>query len=350
MSDSLPPSSTGTMEPPDTLERYLAGELDRPAAGRVERWLAMHPEADTVIRAFVAEVTDADVAVPDRHVAVQQLRERIGEVSGQSIEVPSAKGSSGARRRVPGGRLAAGGIWRSGWYAVAGVLLGVALMLGWNVTHHAARRSSASSLTYATANGERATITLPDGGTVLLNVASRLRVPVDYAAGDRTLSLEGEALFTVAHHDGAPFTVSAGGATARVLGTSFVVRRYATDTTTMVAVRDGKVAVRSLVLTAGRQVEIRQKGLARVGGTDVSLFSFASGVLSLGGVPLPQAIPDLDRWYGVDIRLGDSTLATRRIKGELTAGSLTDLTALLELTFGVSVVRDGRVLTLYPRQ
>ena len=44
--------------------------------------------------------------------------------------------------------------------------------------------------------------------------------------GNHTVRLIGAGLFTVSHHDGAPFTVIAGATVARVLGTSFVVRRY----------------------------------------------------------------------------------------------------------------------------
>ncbi|HXC24982.1 MAG TPA: FecR domain-containing protein, partial [Gemmatimonadaceae bacterium] len=68
------------------------------------------------------------------------------------------------------------------------------------------------------------------------------------------------------------------------------------------------------------------------------------------GLPLPAAIVELDRWFDADIRLGDPMLEKQRIKGEFAAGSLADLSAILELTYNVRVVRDGRVLTLYPRR
>src|SRR5262249_5694885 len=137
--------------------------------------------------------------------------------------------------------------------------------------------------TYVTARGERATITLPDGNTVNLNVASRLEVPADYLAGNHTVHLYGEALFTILHHDRVPFTVVAGLASAGVLGTGCVVRRYSTDTTTVVAVRDGKVEVQqagsthTVVLAAAQQVVVDRSRMRRVEEADPTRFDFSTG-------------------------------------------------------------------------
>jgi ferric-dicitrate binding protein FerR (iron transport regulator) len=70
----------------------------------------------------------------------------------------------------------------------------------------------------------------------------------------------------------------------------------------------------------------------------------------MNGVTLKDAIPDLDRWSGVDIRLGDSVLAQKRIFGGFTSGSSSDMIMLLQLLFEqMRVVRDGRVITLYSK-
>ncbi|HXC26016.1 MAG TPA: FecR domain-containing protein [Gemmatimonadaceae bacterium] len=242
------------------------------------------------------------------------------------------------------------------WYVVAGCALTVlGVVVGWSGRARTfSGRESSSVLAYTTTNGERANITLMDSTTVVLDVASRLEVPADYPAGNHTLRLTGEALFTVIHHEGTPFTVLTGLARTQVLGTSFIVRHYASDTTTMVAVRDGKVTVRSTrtpstVVTAAQQAEIAQTGQIQTRSADLAQFAFATGLLKLDRVPLPAAIPELNRWYDVDIRLGAPSLASERVTGEFAVGSLADLSDILSLMFNVRVVRDGRVLTLYPR-
>jgi transmembrane sensor len=214
---------------------------------------------------------------------------------------------------------------------------------------HTVAPQASRAWTYATANAQRATITLPDSSTVLLNVGSRLEIPADYTRGNRTVRLTGEALFTVRHDEHSTFAVVAGGQTARVLGTSFVVRHYDTDTAAMVAVRDGKVGVRQAVLTANQRADINATGVVRVRSVTVGVFSFAAGVLTLADMPFPNAVAELNRWYDADIRIGDARIATHHIKGEFVTGSLSDLAAILELTLDARVVRDGRVLTIYPR-
>ncbi|HXC26062.1 MAG TPA: FecR domain-containing protein, partial [Gemmatimonadaceae bacterium] len=125
--------------------------------------------------------------------------------------------------------------------------MSVGIAAGWNAgVRQLTRREAAAASIYTTGNAQRANITLPDGSTVALNVASRLEVPADYMTGDHTVHLVGEGLFTVVRHESTPFAVEAGTTTTRVLGTRFVVRHYPSDSATMVAVQDGKVAVRSV--------------------------------------------------------------------------------------------------------
>ena len=68
-----------------------------------------------------------------------------------------------------------------------------------------------------------------------------------------------------------------------------------------------------------------QWSVAHVRRSDTSPFTFATGVLTLDGVPLSVAIAELDRWYDADIRFGDPTLAMQTIKGEFGAGSIAEL-------------------------
>ena len=199
---------------------------------------------------------------------------------------------------------------------MATVIVGVlGVAIGWNGRAHRLFEPTRLPVsTYTTTNGQRANITLLDGTTVALNVASRLDVPADFAAGNHTVYLTGEGLFTVSHHEGKPFTVISGPTRTRVLGTSFVVRHYPTDATTTVTVKEGKVAVDSTVVLAQHLVEIGRNGVVHSQRADMSAFSFATGILTVNDTPLPDGIAELDRWYDADIRLGDSVLARQQIK------------------------------------
>ena len=336
------------------ITEYLAGRATPDRAREIEAWRdtsAAHG------REFAALVTAWERTKP-LGLPLESFAEREAwQVTAQRIRRPA---QSRATALLPGKRseIYAGGresfkrqpLRRGVWYALAGATLAIAtIVAGWRIGPRRWGSGNSTVVSYVTGNGQRANITLPDGSTVALNVASRLEVSADFLAGDHTLRLQGEALFTVLHHDRIPLTVLTGRTATRVLGTSFVVRRYATDTVTTVVVRDGKVMVDSAMVVANQLVTVRHGLVVTRGPAMPAQFSFAMGTLTLDGLRLPEAISELDRWYDADIRLGDPALALQGVGGKFAAGSLADLAKNLELTLNVRVVREGRVLTLFPR-
>lgn len=239
------------------------------------------------------------------------------------------------------------GRW-SGWGAALVAAVALVIGLGRTVVFNTDSRTSSASV-YTTPSGQRASITLPDGSQVVLNAGTRLEVPSDFNRNQRRLKLSGEALFSVQHNSTAPFTVVAGDNEVRVLGTRFVVRRFDTDSVTLVAVKEGKVEVSSSVLSANQEILISPAGRQVLQPTSPSRFSFERGVISFDGITLKDAIQDLNRWFDADIQLGDLSLEERRLEGDYGQGTAGSLAEILELTFDIRVVKEGRTLTLYPR-
>lgn len=364
------------------LERYCTETASLDEWARMEAWFGQHQDQRDWYEQLKAGLKkgDAPYISPEQGRAAKMeiiqaaLRQRAGMMKAVSpagmgdqrfSEYPKpvlALGPSTVSDEHGGvGRTARSGIFkaqplRRGIWTTTAVLLSGCLLFAFNwiartrtISGHAAQPGGAAT-TYVTGNGERATITLPDGSTVVLNVASRLDVPTDYLAGHRTVRLVGEGMFTVPHQDETPLTVHAGAATVRVLGTSFLVRAYPADSLATVAVREGKVAVQSVVLTAAQQLSVGRTGANQVRAADPAQFAFVTGVLTLDKVTFSQAIAELDRWYNADIRLGDPRLARLRVTGDFRPGSVADLAEYLEfVAYDVRVVRNGRILTLYPR-
>ncbi len=218
--------------------------------------------------------------------------------------------------------------------------------------------------TFATKAGEQSTINLPDGSSVTINVASRVLIPVDYADGNRNVVLEGEALFKVEPNATSPFTVTSGPTVTRVLGTTFSIKRYLNDTVTSVAVRDGRVRVDSAIVSSAQQLLVfdpsavepgtssgttSRSSVYRLENLNSKKFEFANGVLAFDNVALIDAIPELERWYDVEIRLMSPELKAEKIDGGFRVGSQANLVSILELTFNVRVVQKGRVINVYRR-
>lgn len=338
----------------ELFDRYLAGEASLDEGRRVREWLE-HPAKK---RAFFRDVLEQTADEHGAQIAGwESLQRRFSEHRQGWVQSASALRERRSKRNFGAPRLPlkvfkAQPLRQGRWYVLATLIIGLmSLAIGWHAhTPHGIGSMTGAMSQYATAPGERAVITLPDGNVVALSVASRLDVPVDYASGHHTVYLSGEALFTATRHDRTPFTVVTGAVTARVLGTSFAMRHYRTDSVATVAVRDGKVAVGNVVVTAAKLLEVGPHGVSSLRPADPSLFGFASGVMQVKSMPLSQAIPELNRWYGAEIRLGDVSLAQVPIEGEFLSGSISDLSGHLTLLLNVRVVRDGRVLTIYPQE
>ena len=355
----------------DWVDQYIVGTCSSEERAAVERWLAeslqhrilvdtlrMSDERGEPLQGedatwervrhralngdhcnIVVDVSDLPTDVADSTVRHLSLGSTVS-----AYEKPARSAWKGLRGL--GGQALRGAPWST----ALGIAISALLIVGaWRGVKHYKRPLSVRAVTtYMTRNGQRAEIRLPDGSTVALNVASRLDVPTDYAAGNHTVALTGEAIFTV-HHDGeTPFMVVTDDGVTRVLGTTFLIRHYAADSATTVAVRDGKVAVQSMVLAAQQQVQVGRHGHGRVQPVDPTQFTFITGELTFHMVPLRDAVAELDRWYDADVQIADSAVANDRIDGAFAEGSLADLASLLELTFNIHVVRNGRVLTLYP--
>lgn len=120
------------------------------------------------------------------------------------------------------------------WGAGLAATLVVATLALWQIA------GIGKGLTYATAIGEQRSIKLADGSMVYLNTRSRL--DVRFTDRERWLRLrEGEALFTVKHDPGRPFSVHTDDAVIQAIGTQFGVYRHGTGT--RVAVLEGIVQI-----------------------------------------------------------------------------------------------------------
>ncbi len=359
----MTPSDSRFPNPDDweRIDQYLAGELNAADADAVtaRRWLMAHEAHAHVLEAIQHELDGpaipsdiTDSQVQESWLAMQAKMH--AAIPRTQVAEHTDKRSQSHGERTLSERMSAR-FFRSvrsslSHTVLAGALVMLIVLGGVFVSGGRTGFTTEHTTTvYTTPAGQQSNIILPDGSKVLLNVASRLEIPVDFATGNRHVRLDGAAHFTVVPEKHAPFTVTAGGTTARVLGTTFTVRHYASDTSVTVAVRNGKVAVGPVVVAANYQVDVAQNGSTLLTAAKSDQFSFASGTLLLDGVRFKDAIPELNRWYNADIRIADSTLAESRIRVSLSAGSVTDLAMVLEFMLNAVAERQGQILTFYSK-
>lgn len=327
--------------------RYVRGECSPEEASELRAWIDRDPARRAEVEAWlrVREAGRAREPLWDTERALAALeaeRRRPTRV----VRFPGA--TLPARRRLPAYAAAA---------AIVLAAAGGTLWLSRLSNSRPRAPDSVAMREYVTRPGQRADFRLGDGTHVLLSVASRLRVPADYGVRDRQLFLEGEAYFEVKHDPTARFLVHTDHATTEDLGTRFDVRAYARDSAIRVVVAEGRVAFRAVpghevMLGAGQLARATASGgIATESGGDIDRYlSWTHGTLAFRDTPLSEALPELSRWFGLDLQLGDSALSARRLTASFRNEPNDQMLAAIALTLDVRWERRGQTVTFYPRE
>lgn len=385
-----------TPDPPAPIDnaallRVVIGEGSPDEQAAVAAWLAAHPDEQMRIEWIrqALAATQGPVTGPDVGAEWEAMEHRIAFAPARLAGMPE----SGAVRRDPGLKSAsAAGIgagsfptagpgapsgpshtaahggrrigWRSADRATARMAAAAVLMVGAAgalfVRSHSIRRTTLTLAPreYATATGMRGTVALPDGTTLTLAPTSRVTLAAAYGESQRDLSLEGEAMFTVSHDAHRPFRVHTRDAVTEDRGTRFVVRSYPGDADTRVTVVEGQVAVHSGAEASSHGVSLNAGDFATVssaGGVSVRhdantamLTAWTTGRLVFDGAPLPKVLVELSRWYGVPIRIGDPTLATRHVTASFPPSTLESVLDLIASSLGARYEMAGDGYVFYP--
>lgn len=223
--------------------------------------------------------------------------------------------------------------------------------------------------TYTTAPGQRATVTLADGSRMILGPATAVSIENRRASINQiptmVVRMIGAAQFSVTSRHDRAFEVHTGNAIARVLGTTFTVRRYDTDAVTRVLVRDGRVSLAAThavhqgvprippyVLTASMLGTVTDSAqiLVQPNVTSEESMGLTDDRLVFHRTPVDAAVVELGRVYGVDLRIADSATRAQTLNWSVTLSqrSLNDVLESLGLLLDVHPIRTGHVITLVP--
>lgn len=115
--------------------------------------------------------------------------------------------------------------------------------------------SGISYNTLATPRGGQYQVLLPDGTRVWLNAASSLTYPTAFTGPERKVELTGEGYFEVAKHAAKPFKVKTNEVEVEVLGTHFNIMAYADEPTISATLLEG-----SIRLAAGKETILMEPG------------------------------------------------------------------------------------------
>lgn len=235
------------------------------------------------------------------------------------------------------------------WSAAATILLciaTVALYVNYQptVTH-----------TYATGNGQRMSLYLPDSTLVELNANSTLSLSPDTWTTNnfREVQLQGEAYFKVTHQaDETKFIVHAGEVAVAVLGTAFNIRAREQNAEVVLAegkielaIADQTIAMRpgDLVSYSKAQSKVESK---KVKPSDYSAWKDGMVVFNK---KLSEVVKDLEILYGVRFTIEKEDLKNRFIQLSAPSDSIEQVLNTLELMYSeeISIETNGQQIRIF---
>jgi len=348
------------------IARLLAGEADEREGALARRVLTQRADARGIVLDWVATPASLDVLPDD---ATQDAMQNATQNATHDAFARIRTTLQATLQATPVARPRRWASWRVpsivGSAVAAVAVTWAAISLHGTMTHGVTNGVTKSATrVYQSGAGQYTVVRFADGSWARLAPATTLTV----TTGSARLSVRsidtrvvGEAFFHVPHDRERTFRVHAGSTVTRVLGTSFLVRRYDTDRVTRVSVTDGRVAF----ATVGRDAQHAQAVLAAntmgtVGDSgQIHVTSLPAGDDGKGATegrlvfrntPARDAVLEVGRAYGVDLRIADSTLGAQPLNATIpvTTQSLATVIASLSDVLEAHPVRHGDRITLVP--
>ena len=337
--------------------KYLAGEASALERAEFEAWLSERPDRAELLAQLSAAFTSAPLPEVDVDAAWSRLRadmEKAPVIAGPSqrtLSLPSRLRSN-ARHKV-----------RTAYWAVPALAAaGVAAILvprAWQAAFPTSTRAAVFQ-TVATASGERRSLSIGDGISVIIGPSTTLDVERP-AAGSRTVRLNGEAYFTVRHDPHRRFYVRTASAVVEDIGTGFNVRSVAGLARTEVSVVEGVVALRGVsATTASPPLEIRAggSGIVEAGtaprvlpgaGSERDVLAWTRGELVFRDTRMSEVALELRRWYGLDVAFSEAALQARTLSARFSGEPRETVVRVIARTMGLSYQLEDNGVTFSPR-
>lgn len=305
-----------------------------------EAWLEANPDKQTIVleaREMVLQLNSTEEELPEWEM--QDLYEEINNARATHF-------SGSSRRLIP-------------WWNSNGLpaLLRVAAILTLFMLSAVLLYNFAnpSTITYATAFGEKRTIVLPDSSVVVLNANSRLVTDREWTQEKaREVNLTGEAYFSVTHqHNNQKFVVhTSDGVHVEVLGTEFNVSDRGSKSQVMLS--SGKVVLtvgdenKTVVMKPGELVNVAKKQ-HKIEKNEVKpelYTSWKDNKLVFDNAAMRDIALTLEEDYGYPVVFQDQKLADQKLTAYLDTRDLNSLLATLSETLGADIKLENKTIII----
>lgn len=215
--------------------------------------------------------------------------------------------------------------------AAVSLLLVATIIFALQFSNYSNNESVAEVIKKQVPIGQKATIYLSDGTSVMLNAGSSITYPEKFSENAREVKLEGEAFFKVAKDQKRPFTVISRNLTTTALGTSFNIKAYSSGDIIEVALATGKVEIRNnlnetdpVVLIPGEllNIDINSGEVRKENFVTKEKLGWTENLLYFKNAEASEVFATLERWYGVTFKFKGEIKESWKYSGEFKNKSL----------------------------
>lgn len=313
----------------DLLIIYLLGEASAGQVAEVDEWRALSPANNRRFEQFMqiweTSKTLAPDEVYDAQASLKRLKEKVVQRNqGKIVQLPQ----------------------RYIWVKVAAALA----LISVGIWFYLYKFSAAKQMEFVTQEIVK-TDTLSDGSIITLNKYSSLYYPDKFKGAQRMVLLtKGEAFFHITPNKAKPFIINTGGATIKVVGTSFNVKYRKGDVE--VIVETGIVQVSKngniVLLKPGEKVLIKQyiDELVKEKTPDQLYNYYRSKEFIADDTPLWRIVQVLNEAYDSNIVIGNKALYNLPLNTTFKNESLDDVLQVISHTFKITVERKPNQIIL----
>lgn len=210
------------------------------------------------------------------------------------------------------------------------------------------------------AHGARKELTLADGSLVILDAGSHFQYPQAFRGKTREVFLKGEGYFEVKPDKKKTFTVNAGHAAIKVLGTKFNVQAWPSSQKVEVAVIEGEVSLGACDADATSAVVISRGELSTLAlngqpsaPQDVDVekhLGWLKREIAFHNTPLQQILTLLERWYDIHFFWDESVSVSDQLTLQIQNRPVDEIIELIADLMNLEYKREGKTVYLFTQK
>lgn len=193
--------------------------------------------------------------------------------------------------------------------------------------------------------------TLPDASIITLNKNSSISYPDEFTGNRRTVTLKGEAFFSITPDKAKPFVIAVNNIEVKVVGTSFNIN--GTGKSTEIVVETGIVLItkggRSIELKAGEKIAIpaQSSQFTKQAVTDKLYNYYRTKTFVCNNTPLWKLVATLNQAYNTNITISNKNIYNLPITTTFNEEPLESILHIISETLNITVSPKGNQIMLH---